>query len=62
MERLGGDGAARGVAGSFIGADAQLREIEPGLTITKVRRVCAHWPDEIWGRYSEGLRLAGLPE
>ena len=40
----------------------QLTEIEPGLTITKVRRVCAHWPDEIWGRYSEGLRLAGLPE
>jgi len=40
----------------------QLLEVEPELTITKVRRVCSHWPDSIWGRYSEGLRLAGLPE
>jgi len=39
-----------------------LAEVEPGLTIAKVRRVCAHWPDDVWGRYSEGLRLAGLPE
>lgn len=40
----------------------QLTEVEPGLTITKVRRVWAHWPDVVWGRYSEGLRLAGLAE
>ena len=40
----------------------QLTGLEPGLTIAKVRRVCAHWPDDVWGRYSEGLRLAGLPE
>src|SRR5262245_4363476 len=40
----------------------QLAEVEPGLTISGVRRVCAHWPANVWGRYSEGLRLAGLPE
>jgi tetratricopeptide (TPR) repeat protein len=40
----------------------QLAEIEPDLTLTEVRRICAHWPDDVWGRYSQGLRLAGLPE
>jgi tetratricopeptide (TPR) repeat protein len=43
-------------------AISQLAEVEPGLTITKVRKVCAHWPDDVWSRYSEGLRRAGLPE
>ena len=40
-------------------AISQLAEVEPSLTITKVRKVCAHWVDDVWSRYSNGLRLAG---
>ena len=43
-------------------AVSELSKLEPGLTIARVRKVCAHWPDAVWGRYSEGLRRAGLPE
>ena len=52
--RLGDQGRAKT-------ALKQLAEIEPGLTVRKVRKVCAHWPDRVWTRYSEGLRLGGLP-
>jgi TolB-like protein len=53
--RLGDQGRAKATI-------KQLSEIEPDLTITEVREVCAHWPADVWNRYSEGLRLAGLPE
>jgi len=36
--------------------------IDPQLTISKVRRRLRHWPESAWNSYSEGLRLAGLPE
>ena len=37
MEDFGEEALARA-------AIKQLTEIEPGLTITEVRKVCAHWP------------------
>jgi tetratricopeptide (TPR) repeat protein len=41
--RLGDQGRAKT-------ALEQLAEIEPGLTVRKVRKVCAHWPDRVWTR------------
>jgi adenylate cyclase len=40
----------------------ELLAIHPELTISKVRLRLRHWPEDFLNSYSEGLRLAGLPE
>ena len=36
--------------------------LEPGLTITKMRARLNFWPEALWNKLADGLRLAGLPE
>ena len=40
----------------------ELLTIDPQLTISKVHLHLRHWPEPVWHRYSESLRIAGLPE
>jgi TolB-like protein len=40
----------------------QMREIEPQLTLTKLRTRLMHFQEDFWQEYSAALRLAGLPE
>jgi TolB-like protein/class 3 adenylate cyclase len=40
----------------------ELLAIDPHITISRVRQRLRHWPESVWNSYSEGLRLAGLPE
>jgi hypothetical protein len=43
-------------------AIADNLRIEPGLTISKLHARRASMHDDLWRKFSEGLRLAGLPE
>lgn len=36
--------------------------LEPGLTIAKMRARLNFWPEALWNKLADGLRLAGLPE
>ena len=40
----------------------QVLAIEPDLTISKMRARLNFWPEAVWGKYAEAMRLAGLPE
>src|SRR5215471_14926170 len=40
----------------------EILDIEPGLTVAKLRARLMFLGDWCWSRYSEGLRSAGLPE
>ncbi len=40
----------------------QMREIEPQLTLTKLRTRLMHFQEDFWQEYAAALRLAGLPE
>jgi hypothetical protein len=37
-------------------------DIEPQLTVTKLRGRLMTFPEDIWREYSAALRQAGLPE
>ena len=39
-----------------------MLEIEPHLTLTKLRARLLGIDDRVWNKVAEGLRLAGLPE
>ena len=36
--------------------------LESGLTIAKMRARLNFWPEDLWNKLADGLRLAGLPE
>jgi tetratricopeptide (TPR) repeat protein len=40
----------------------KMLEIEPQLTVSKLRARIAFLPQSVWTNFAEGLRLAGLPE
>jgi tetratricopeptide (TPR) repeat protein len=54
--------AKQGKAEEAIAAAQQILNIEPELTLTKLRARLMFLSDWCWSRYSEGLRRAGLPE
>jgi adenylate cyclase len=41
---------------------SRVLEVEPGLTIARVKASAPPFPPELLARYVEGLRKAGLPE
>ena len=40
----------------------EVLAIEPQLTISKMRARLNYWPESVWNKFADGLRLAGLPE
>jgi TolB-like protein len=40
----------------------EMRSIEPQLTLTRLRSRLMHFQEDFWQKYSEALRLAGLPQ
>jgi cytochrome c-type biogenesis protein CcmH/NrfG len=41
---------------------ADMLRAQPGLTIAKTREPRMYMHSELWRKFSDGLRLAGLPE
>jgi TolB-like protein/Tfp pilus assembly protein PilF len=54
--------AKQGKADEATAVVRDVLKIEPDLTLTKLRARLMHLDDWHWGRFSEGLRGAGLPE
>jgi len=57
--------ASLALLGQHENASAALREalkVEPHVTISEIRSRTMFLDEDLWNKYSEGLRLAGLPE
>jgi len=44
------------------GVVAEMLHMQPNLTIAKTRAPRMYMHDDLWEKFSQGLRLAGLPE
>jgi tetratricopeptide (TPR) repeat protein len=54
--------AQQGELGHAAEVMREMREIEPELTLTKLRSRLMHFKEDFWQEYSRALRLAGLPQ
>jgi len=54
--------AQQGELGRAAEVMREMREIEPELTLTKLRSRLMHFKEDFWQEYSRALRLAGLPQ